>query len=94
MIYHTYIPRLPLSQFVKFLWLSEGDNLPLLRVNLLPIGSIAQIVEREIWMQEGCNWLQYQKSGRIITEPGFLTKLEEIGVKNCQNVYSTTIPAV
>ncbi|NJN08631.1 MAG: hypothetical protein HC815_11790 [Richelia sp. RM1_1_1] len=28
------------------------------------------------------------------TIPGFLTKLEEIGVKNCQNVYSTTIPAV
>ena len=26
--------------------------------------------------------------------PGFLTKLEEIGVKNCQNVYCKTIPAV
>ncbi|BBD65934.1 hypothetical protein NIES4072_03870 [Nostoc commune NIES-4072] len=26
--------------------------------------------------------------------PGFLTKFEEIGVKNCQNVYCKTIPAV
>ncbi|WYL95041.1 MAG: hypothetical protein HEQ35_15390 [Gloeotrichia echinulata IR180] len=26
--------------------------------------------------------------------PGFLTKLQEIGVKNCQNVYCTTITAV
>jgi hypothetical protein len=26
--------------------------------------------------------------------PGFLTKFEEIGVKNCQNVYCTTITAV
>ncbi|QFS52961.1 High-affnity carbon uptake protein Hat/HatR [Nostoc sphaeroides CCNUC1] len=25
--------------------------------------------------------------------PGFLTKLEEIGVKNCQNVYCKRIPA-
>ncbi|BAY31188.1 type III restriction enzyme res subunit [Nostoc carneum NIES-2107] len=28
------------------------------------------------------------------TDPGFLTKLKEIGVKNCQNAYWTTIPAV
>ncbi|WP_223270146.1 two-partner secretion domain-containing protein, partial [Nostoc sp. 'Peltigera membranacea cyanobiont' 213] len=27
------------------------------------------------------------------TLPGFLTKLEEIGVKNCQNVYCKRIPA-
>ncbi|MBF2016648.1 MAG: AraC family transcriptional regulator [Rivularia sp. T60_A2020_040] len=44
MIYHTYIPRLPLSEFVKFLWLSEGDNLPSSRVNLLPIGSMELII--------------------------------------------------
>ena len=27
-------------------------------------------------------------------KPGFLTKKEEIGVKNCQNLYCTNIPAV
>ena len=26
--------------------------------------------------------------------PGFLTKKEKIGVKNCQNLYCTNIPAV
>ena len=28
------------------------------------------------------------------TLPGFLTKKEKIGVKNCQNLYCTNIPAV
>ncbi|MEH1899788.1 MAG: pentapeptide repeat-containing protein [Nostoc sp.] len=31
---------------------------------------------------------------QLKTLPGFLTKLEEIGVKNCQNVYCKRIPAV
>jgi tRNA A-37 threonylcarbamoyl transferase component Bud32 len=34
------------------------------------------------------------KRTSLEVKPGFLTKLEEIGVKNCQNVYCTTIPAV
>ncbi|BAY66780.1 AraC family transcriptional regulator (plasmid) [Calothrix brevissima NIES-22] len=44
MIYHTYIPRSPLSKFVKFLWSSEGDNLPSSRVKLLPIGSMELLI--------------------------------------------------
>lgn len=32
------------------------------------LSKFAQIVEREIWMQEGWSWLQYPKSGRILAE--------------------------
>jgi hypothetical protein len=32
------------------------------------LSKFEQIVEREIWMQEGWNWLQYQKSGQILAE--------------------------
>jgi hypothetical protein len=34
------------------------------------------------------------KVSKVRALPGFLTKLQEIGVKNCQNVYCTTITAV
>lgn len=44
MIYHTYVPRSPLSQFVAFLWCSEGDDLPKAQVRLLPIGSMELVI--------------------------------------------------
>ena len=44
MKYHTYVPRSPLSQFVAFLWSSEGDNLPSAQVRLLPIGSMELVI--------------------------------------------------
>jgi len=44
MIYHTYIPRSPLSQFVAFFWSSEGDDLPQAQVCLLPIGSMEIVI--------------------------------------------------
>ncbi|MEW6493089.1 MAG: helix-turn-helix transcriptional regulator [Cyanobacteriota bacterium] len=44
MIYHTYVSRSPLSQFVAFLWSSEGDNLPKAQVRLLPIGSMELVI--------------------------------------------------
>lgn len=44
MIYQTYQPRLPLSQFVEFLWYWEGDNLPS-RSCVLPIGSMELVID-------------------------------------------------
>ncbi len=44
MIYHIYVPQSPLSQFVRFLWSSEGDNLTSSRVRLLPIGSMELVI--------------------------------------------------
>ena len=32
------------------------------------LSEFVQIVEREIWMQAGWNWLKYQKSGRVIAQ--------------------------
>jgi transposase len=42
----------------------------------------------DVWLQAK-TWVR-----RFCALPGFLTKLEEIGVKNCQNVYCKRIPAV
>jgi len=44
MIYHTYFPRPPLSQFVAFFWCSEGENLPQAQVRLLPIGAMELVI--------------------------------------------------
>lgn len=44
MIYHTYLPRSPLSQFVAFLWFREGYNLPKAQSRLLPIGSMELVI--------------------------------------------------
>ncbi|MBD2100415.1 helix-turn-helix domain-containing protein [Leptolyngbya sp. FACHB-261] len=53
MIYRTYQPRLarsttlkelPLSRFVEFLWIREGDNLPEAQSRLLPIGSMELVI--------------------------------------------------
>jgi AraC-like DNA-binding protein len=45
MIYHTtYRPRSPLSQFVEFLWLREGDHPSQFQSRLLPIGSMELVI--------------------------------------------------
>ncbi|WNZ22166.1 AraC family transcriptional regulator [Leptolyngbya sp. NK1-12] len=44
MIYQTYQPRSPLSQFVEFLWYWEGDKSPS-RSCLLPIGSMELVID-------------------------------------------------
>jgi AraC-like DNA-binding protein len=44
MIYQTYQPRSPLSQFVKLLWSREGENLPKTQSRLLPIGSMELVI--------------------------------------------------
>jgi AraC-like DNA-binding protein len=44
MIYQTYQPQSPLSQFVEVLWMREGDNLPQTQSCLLPIGSTELVI--------------------------------------------------
>ncbi|MBE9181174.1 AraC family transcriptional regulator [Oculatella sp. LEGE 06141] len=44
MIYQIYQPRSPLSQFVEFLWIREGKNLPKTQSRLLPIGSMELVI--------------------------------------------------
>jgi AraC-like DNA-binding protein len=44
MIYQTYQPRSPLSQFVELLWSREGENLPKTQSRLLPIGSMELVI--------------------------------------------------
>jgi len=44
MIYQTYQPRSPLSQFVEFLWIREGNNLPQFQSRLLPIGAMELVI--------------------------------------------------
>jgi AraC-like DNA-binding protein len=44
MIYQTYRPQSPLSQFVEFLWSREGNRLPQLQSRLLPIGSMELVI--------------------------------------------------
>jgi AraC-like DNA-binding protein len=44
MIYQTYQPRSPLSQFVELLWSREGENLPKAQSRLLPIGSMELVI--------------------------------------------------
>ncbi|BAZ40353.1 AraC family transcriptional regulator [Calothrix sp. NIES-4101] len=43
-IYHTFVPRFPLSQFVKFFWSSEGNEISSPRVKLLPIGAMELVI--------------------------------------------------
>ncbi|MBD3886080.1 AraC family transcriptional regulator [Phormidium tenue FACHB-886] len=44
MIYQTYQPRSPLSQFVEFLWVREGDSLLQSQSCLLPTGSMELVI--------------------------------------------------
>jgi hypothetical protein len=44
MIYQTYILRSPLSQFIEFLWMREGDNLSAAQTRLLPMGTMELVI--------------------------------------------------
>jgi AraC-like DNA-binding protein len=44
MIYHTYLPPSPLSQFVEFLWFREGYNVSRAQARLLPTGSMELVI--------------------------------------------------
>jgi AraC-like DNA-binding protein len=44
MIYQTYQPRSPLSQFIELLWSREGENLPRTQSRLLSIGSMELVI--------------------------------------------------
>lgn len=44
MLYQTYQPRSPLSQFVEFLWVREGSSLLKSRSRLLPTGSVELVI--------------------------------------------------
>lgn len=44
MFYETYQPQPPLSQFIEFFWMREGDNLSVAQTRLLPIGSMELVI--------------------------------------------------
>jgi AraC-like DNA-binding protein len=44
MMYRTYIPQLPLSQFIEFLWMREGDYLSPAQTRLLPMGTVELVI--------------------------------------------------
>ncbi|MGB7622919.1 MAG: helix-turn-helix domain-containing protein [Terriglobia bacterium] len=44
MALHTYIPRAPLSHFVKSMWLSQGDHAPHRRERVLPNGTMQLLI--------------------------------------------------
>lgn len=44
MIYKIYQPRSPLSRFVEFFWMREGDNLSVVQTRLLPIGTMELVI--------------------------------------------------
>lgn len=43
-VYHTYIPRPPLADFVHKFWLYEGDNMPHAKERRLPDGSLELVI--------------------------------------------------
>ncbi|MUL37983.1 DUF6597 domain-containing transcriptional factor [Gloeocapsopsis dulcis] len=62
MIYYTYIPRSPLSQFVEFFWFREGYNVPQAQARLLPTGSMELVInlrENSIPLFDRCSRVQY-----------------------------------
>jgi AraC-like DNA-binding protein len=44
MFYQTYIPQLPLSQFIEFLWLREGEYLSAVQTRLMPMGTMELVI--------------------------------------------------
>lgn len=44
MIYQTYIPPSPLSQFIEFFWLREGEHLSVAQTRLLPMGTMELVI--------------------------------------------------
>jgi AraC-like DNA-binding protein len=44
MIYQTYIPPSPLSQFIEFFWMREGEYLSAAQTRLLPMGTMELVI--------------------------------------------------
>ena len=44
MVYRTYIPRSPLSDFVELFWLYEGYDLPHAKERVLPTGTMELVI--------------------------------------------------
>jgi AraC-like DNA-binding protein len=44
MIYQTYYPKSPLSRFIEFFWMREGDNLSAVQTRLLPMGTMELVI--------------------------------------------------
>ncbi|HEY9826728.1 MAG TPA: helix-turn-helix domain-containing protein [Stenomitos sp.] len=44
MLYRTYQPRLPLSQFIEFFWLREGNSSSAVQTRLLPMGTMELVI--------------------------------------------------
>ncbi|MBE9193289.1 helix-turn-helix transcriptional regulator [Gloeocapsopsis crepidinum LEGE 06123] len=73
MIYCTYIPRSPLSQFVEFFWFREGYNVPKAQARLLPTGSMELVInlrENSIPLFDRSSRVQYGNArGSMICGP-------------------------
>lgn len=64
MVYRTYIPRPPLSDFVYLFWLYEGHNPPHAKERCLPTGTMEMVIdlrEEELRVYDGQNHEQFQK---------------------------------
>lgn len=44
MIYQTYHPKSPLSRFIEFFWMREGDSLKAVQTRLLPMGTMELVI--------------------------------------------------
>lgn len=63
MIYRTYIPRPPLSEFVYLFWLYEGHNPPHAKERCLPTGTMEMVIDlrqEELRVYDGHNHEQFQ----------------------------------
>ncbi len=66
MLYRTYIPRPPLSDFVNLLWLYEGHDPPHAKERVLPTGTMELVIdlrEDELRVYDGQNHEQFQSFG-------------------------------
>lgn len=69
MIYRTYTPRPPLSDFVDLFWLYEGYDLPHAKERVLPTGTMELILdlrEDELRVYDGQNYEQFQSFGMAL----------------------------
>lgn len=69
MLYRTYIPRPPLSDFVNLLWLYEGHDPPHAKERVLPTGTMELVIdlrEDELRVYDGQNHEQFQSFGTAL----------------------------
>jgi len=69
MLYRTYIPRPPLSDFVNLFWLYEGHDPPHAKERVLPTGTMELVIdlhEDEIRVYDGQNHDQFQSFGTAL----------------------------